>query len=109
MARRAFNLLTVASLLLFVAVVVLWVRRNAAVEKMLDDAYSVVSPNPGAYPLVACLAGIAPAAWGVSKWRDIRRERRARRGQCLGCGYDLRATTGRCPECGAENSAVALM
>ena len=32
----------------------------------------------------------------------IRSLRRARRGFCLSCGYDLRGSTGTCPECGAE-------
>jgi hypothetical protein len=50
-------------------------------------------------PLWAIVAasGVLPSAWMFGR---ARRRRRSRRGRCLECGYDLRATPDRCPECG---------
>jgi len=47
---------------------------------------------------VALLMALGPLAWLFSAGRQ-RRRRRA--GRCQRCGYDLRATPDRCPECGA--------
>jgi len=51
------------------------------------------------YPLLA-LVTASPAAAKLAVHR--RRRRAAAAGLCPACGYDLRATPDRCPECGRE-------
>ena len=179
MKRRLFTILSMLSLLLFVAVVTLWLRnrwfdefarcatgRRSFVLRSFDGACQLtfirdavdlkqgfaaeslsvvehgidlrtlkrVNPlRPGEwsfagfrrewsgphprfgenvsytipYWFLAATTGVAPA---VTSRRLLASRTRARRGHCPSCGYDLRATPERCPECGmvfAEASSSA--
>lgn len=70
------------------------VPANRTDPRWWRDRYFVVS-----FPhwFAVLVFGILPVRW----YRQLRREQlKANRGRCAVCGYDLRATPDRCPECG---------
>ena len=146
MKRRLLNLLTALSLLLCVAVCVLWVRsywrndvtsyepnpwelwsassRPSAVHLGHMDFFGEETGVSGQTGWQFFGFGWASGAYGVRRvqvlvvpdwslalatalvpvgWLYARSwlRRGLRPGHCRRCGYDLRATPGRCPECGA--------
>ena len=65
-------------------------------------ARSVISVTP--FWSLALVTAVPPLIWVTRRLRD--RRRRAQAGLCPTCGYDLRATPDRCPECGASPSHI---
>ncbi len=66
--------------------------------KYLFTATTVAVPH-----VVAAAVLFAPAAAAAAV---LSHRRRTRTGRCGRCGYDLRATADRCPECGTAVAAV---
>ena len=52
------------------------------------------------YWLLTTLFAILPILWTLHLHRQFRARSRLKRGLCPACGYDLRSSKNRCPECG---------
>jgi hypothetical protein len=75
-----------------------WSRRSSS-----DDlTATAIAP----FWSVTAATGAMPLGW-TSAWllARLRRRRRTRAGLCAACGYDLRASPHRCPECGTATPA----
>jgi hypothetical protein len=57
------------------------------------------------YWTLVVVSSVLPVVWFR---RNMRRRSRRRGGLCPSCGYDLRATPDRCPECGLFSARIKL-
>jgi hypothetical protein len=115
MRRPSIPSLVISALLGFATLPFAWEAQYARDVQfhLVGDVY-VRTPSKPAYPpehrvrawLTVGLAATLPLLWSAAGVSAALRRRRASariaHGQCAHCGFDLRATPDRCPECGVS-------
>ena len=123
MKRRLFNLTAAVSLVAWLAISILWCRDAGYYVQLNTPNHSsrVYGPHLGfwiewqgwqpsetsgwvwraQYWMLFWLSLGVPSLWILE---HVRRRSRIV-GRCTACGYDLRATPDRCPECGTPSTS----
>jgi hypothetical protein len=86
----------------------LWQMARGSPYWTFLNASQLSMPEGGLIALTAVLPAVWALSWLAYVPAQLRGRRAARRGLCRQCGYDLRATPGRCPECGTVPTAASV-
>jgi hypothetical protein len=89
-------------------------RHRYADARYAADLAKLVPVEPLEYrvrlAVAVAITAFLPAIFAASLlFRRFSRQGRRGKGLCLICGYDLRATPGRCPECGSVPEPKAVV